>query len=587
MPPKKDLAVGLDIGSHSIKIVSLEKKRNKWTLKDFDVIPFSAGEEEDFSRYESWVLATLKEAVGRMGIGGCSVFSTLGGSQVALRKLTFPDMPSAEIKEAARWQGKAAFPFPLEEAMIDIHLLGKVKKEGESQQEVLVAAAQKGVVQQRSAVLEACGLDPVSLTLAPLCLKNAFLFSPSRIGGESAALIDIGNQTTTIAMVQHDDLVFSREVPLGGQDFTRAIIDLSRDLNPAAHLKTGEAEKIKMDYGVVGSDLLFSQDETTDNGLSLKSLQSYMHPVLERLVIEVDRSFGYFKTQVGEASIDRIFLSGGGALLKGLPETFKRNFNLPVVRYEFWEDLEIGPDLESGRLEAAKPLLSIAVGLVLEDKSPLNLLPYVKKSGFPFIGETARKAAAYGAIPAIFFGFIAYQAVSYYGELSKLNKRLALRQQEVSRLESSRNHLEALKARDAELEGKLEEYPPAMITRVPAQGILSEIARKVPANTTLTSLSLIPEAVPAAAKNQENKPEGGPAKPAAPASTGLKGQGQLLLKGTVFGPGDVIIQSLDEFGRSLEKGDFFTEVRLDEISKNENLGSIPAVNFQMNLRLRY
>jgi type IV pilus assembly protein PilM len=587
MPAKKDLIVGLDMGSHSIKLVSLEKKRSRWTLYDFNVIPFPAGDEQDALRYEAWVNATLKETVNRMGLEGARVITTLEGSQVALRKLAFPVMPLEEIKEAARWQGKSAFPFPLEEALIAVHPLGKTKKEGESQQEVLVAAAQKGVVEQRLGLLKSCGLEPVCLTLAPLGLRWGYQYSASRIENESVALIDIGAETTTIAMVQHDELVFSREVPLGGMDFTRAVMDLSRDLNPAFPLKALEAERIKIRYGVKGDDFLFSEDETSEEGLPLRSLQGCMVPVLDRLVVEIDRSFGYFKTQVGEAAIDRIFLSGGGSLLKGLADTIKKNFNLPIAPYDFWDHLGLSPDLQPARLEEAKPFLTIAVGITVEERPPLNLIGFVKKAGFPLLGERARKAMAYGALPVAFFGFIAYQAASYHGELSKLKKRLVQRQQEVSRLEASKSNLDILKMKEAELEKKLADYPPSMIERIPVQAMISEIVRRMPDNATLTSLSLLPEPPGTAKKTAEGREDPGGQKQGSQAQPGPKGQGQLLLKGTVFGPGDVIIQSLDGFGKGLETVPYFSEVRLDEISKNETFGTIPAVNFQMNLHLRY
>ena len=432
---------------------------------------------------------------------------------------------------------------------------------------------------------------PTCLTLIPLGLKRSYLLSSSRVTEESVALLDIGAQTTTIAMVQKDELVFSREVGLGGMDFTQAVIDLSRDLKPGFPLEVQDAEKIKFQHGVQGEDLSSSGEEVNDQGLPLAALHRSMSPVLERLILEIDRSFGYFKTQVEGASIDRIFLSGGGSLLKGLPEAIQKTFNLPVEGYNLWNTLEVHPGVDRKLLEASAPLLTIAIGVAVEEKPLLNLLPLEKKGRFPTLGENQKKVLAFGVMGLLFFGFLGNQYFSSSSELRKLEKKIALRQQEISRMEVSKKDLENLKWKQDQLDQQLTAYPPTMIERVPAQEVLLEVGRRLSPNMTLTSFSLIPAPEPVGEKGGEKKASTGPdsvqpEKPGLGLKAKAKRERQLLLKGIVFGPGDQILKALDDFSRGLEQVSYITQVRLEEIKKNELFGTLSAQDFQMIIRLK-
>ena len=222
MPSGKGQWVGLDIGTRSIKIITFEKKRNRWLLKNYQYHHTTGNWDDDLVGYERWVQETLKKSVIQMGLAGAWVSSPLSGTQVALRKMSFPNMPLEEVKEAVRFQGKAAFPFPLENAVVDVARVGKSQEKKDSQQEVLVAAAIRDLADQRLNLLTSLNLRPLCLSLVPLALKKTYLLSAGRPANESVALIDIGAQASTIAMIQNEEVVFSREIGLGGGHFTES-----------------------------------------------------------------------------------------------------------------------------------------------------------------------------------------------------------------------------------------------------------------------------------------------------------------------------------------------------------------------------
>jgi len=584
MPPGKGQWVGLDIGTQSIKIISFEKKSNRWLLKNYQHLQTTASWEEDPVGYEKWVQETLKKSVHQMGLAGAWVSSPLSGTQVALRKMSFPNMPLEEIKEAVRFQGKAAFPFPLDNAIVDVARVGKSQEKKDPQQEVLAAAAIRDLANQRLNLLNSLNLRPLCLSVVPLALKKTYLLSAGRPANESVALIDIGAHASTIAMIQNEEVVFSREIGLGGGHFTETLMDLPRSGSPGRALTYEAAEQIKLDYGIPDPGL---EQEQTEEGIPLEGIRDGLMPVVDRLIMEIDRSFGYYRTQAEDQTIDRILLSGGGALLKGLPKSLERSFNIPIAEYNLWDNLEIDPGINSEALGREYPLFIIAIGLATDDRPAINLLPYAPKSSRQAYWETGKKALAYGILPVVFTGFLAYQVLNVRSELSQLDKKISTRKTELVRLEQPLKELDKLRQQENELDQKLSVYPPKMVEKTPVQEILSRISQKVPPNITLTSFSLVmdpakEERPPENKANEKDKvkktdtaPQNGP-RP--------KSEGNIQLKGVAYGPGDEVLRSLDAFSRGLEAVSYFSGVRLEDVKRNDTFKT-PAADFSLSVRM--
>jgi type IV pilus assembly protein PilM len=586
MPSGKSQWVGLDIGTRSIKIITFEKKRKHWLLKNYQYHQTTGNWEEDPVGYEKWVQETLKKSVNQMGLAGAWVSSPLSGTQVALRKMSFPNMPLEEVKEAVRFQGKAAFPFPLDNAVLDVAQVGKSQDKKDPQQEVLAAAAIRDLVNQRLSLLNSLNLRPFCLSLVPLALKKTYLLSAGRPANESVALIDIGAHASTIAMIQNEEVVFSREIGLGGGHFTETLMDLSRSGSPGKALTYEAAEQIKLDYGIPTPDL--EQDQTKE-GIPLEGIREGLMPVVDRLIMEIDRSFGYYKTQAENQTIDRILLSGGGALLKGLPKALERSFNIPLAEYNLWDNLEIDPGINGEALGLEYPLFIISIGLATDDQPAINLLPYTRKSSGQAYWETGKKALAYGILPVVFTGFLAYQVLSGRSELAQLDKKISTRKGELIRLEKPQKELDRLRLQENDLDQKLSVYPPKMMEKTPVQEILRRISQKVPPNITLTSFSLVMDPVkeekPVENKvNEKDKPkktELGPQNGPRP-----KGEGNIQLKGVAYGPGDEVLRSLDAFSRGLETVSYFSGVRLEDVKRNDTFKT-PAADFSLSVRTNF
>jgi cell division protein FtsA len=145
------------------------------------------------------------------------------------------------------------------------------------------------------------------------------------------ALVDIGGGTADIAIWERGSLWHTGVVPIGGDHFTNDI---------AVGLRTPipDAEKVKRKYGCALSAMV-DEDETIEVAsvggrkprvMARRILSEILQPRAEEifhLVWDEIRRAGY------EKSLNSgIVLTGGGAILEGMPEIAEQIFDLPIRR---------------------------------------------------------------------------------------------------------------------------------------------------------------------------------------------------------------------------------------------------------------
>jgi cell division protein FtsA len=145
------------------------------------------------------------------------------------------------------------------------------------------------------------------------------------------ALVDIGGGTTDIAIFERGSLWHTAVIGVGGDHFTS-------DIAVGLRMPIPDAEKLKRKCGCALSAMV-DEDETIDVAsvggrrsrvMSRRILSEILQPRAEEifhLVWDEIRRAGY------EKSLNSgIVLTGGGAILEGMPEIAEQIFDLPIRR---------------------------------------------------------------------------------------------------------------------------------------------------------------------------------------------------------------------------------------------------------------
>ncbi|MDY6851734.1 MAG: cell division protein FtsA, partial [Thermodesulfobacteriota bacterium] len=199
------------------------------------------------------------------------------------------------------------------------------------------------------------GLDVCDIVLESLASSESVLTPEEKDLG--VALLDFGGGTTDLAIFSQNSIKHTAVLALGGQNLTNDI---------AIGLRTPmkEAEEIKKKYGCCLTSMI-SQDETIEvksvggrktRSLSRQLLSEILEPRAEEIFSLIHREI--IHSNLNSQIACGVVITGGAAMLEGVPEVAEQVFDLPVRR---------GYPLEVGGLTDVinNPMYATAVGLVL------------------------------------------------------------------------------------------------------------------------------------------------------------------------------------------------------------------------------
>jgi cell division protein FtsA len=199
------------------------------------------------------------------------------------------------------------------------------------------------------------GLDVYDIILESLASSEAILNDEERTLG--VALVDFGGGTTDLAIFSENSIKHTSVLTLGGDN-------LSNDIAIGIRTPFKEAEKIKIKYGC-GLASLIGQDETIKvpsvggrepRTMSRKILGEILEPRVEEIFSLIHHEM--LRSGYDELVTSGIVVTGGSALLPGVPEIVEQVFNMPA---------RIGYPTNIGGLKEIvnSPMYATAVGLVL------------------------------------------------------------------------------------------------------------------------------------------------------------------------------------------------------------------------------
>ena len=202
------------------------------------------------------------------------------------------------------------------------------------------------------------GVDVENLVLEPLAAAESVLTDEDKEYG--CALVNMGAEITSLIIFGRGAVQHTAVFPFGSMLFTK-------DLATGLRVSIPEANKIKQTHGCVASFLIdddekqeiieivpFGRSET--RGLSKEILCDIMQPRAVELIQHIARETNATKAQISGG----VFLTGGGAMVRGLPEIAEQVFDAPT-RVGFLEPSYFGGLVD----EVQSPHWATACGLAL------------------------------------------------------------------------------------------------------------------------------------------------------------------------------------------------------------------------------
>lgn len=371
-------AIGLEVGTSALKVVEL-RAGNPPALASLALRPMPPGLIQDDQVVDEAGLASeIKSLLSDAGISQRSVVTAVSNRQAITRNILLPRMSLQELDEAIKWEAERYIPFPIEEVVLDYYVLDNPSDVDEGGQiEVVIAAARLDLVSQQVEYLKRAGLEPVVIDIKPFTLLRSLHGSllgehltASTLSGnaytesdEVGVIVEIAASNSTITLVRGERVLMNRNISVSGDDFTAAI-------QRTFGLDFDTAEEVKLEYGTAA---IPTEDEEELLNFDMKREQfspsrvyESVRPVLVDLTTEIRRSLEFFRVQAGDANINRVILTGGGAKLRGLTAAIGDSLGFRVELGDPWLTITADENrFDRQYLERFGPEFAVPLGLAL------------------------------------------------------------------------------------------------------------------------------------------------------------------------------------------------------------------------------
>jgi len=335
---------GVDIGTSAVKVASLKRSGQKYSLEALGIENLPNDSIVDGSIISK---LTVSEAIDRIfkeqKIVNDRIATSICGHSVIVKKITVPEQSKKELAESIQWEAEQYVPFDISEVNIDYQILRKGI--GGSRMEVLLVAAKRDKITDHTSVLSMAGKRPAVVDIDAFALQNVYEVNYKPEETLVAALLDIGSSMINVNIVRGNDFLFTRDIAMGGSLYTD---HLQRELNVSFE----EAEE-------------FKRGDCPD-GETRESVERVIGEVSEILSLEVEKTFDFFKSTSDVSDIREVYLSGGACRTEGLREFLEEKLEMPVAFLDPFKNIEVtegkvSPDY----IHEMSTDFAVAVGLAL------------------------------------------------------------------------------------------------------------------------------------------------------------------------------------------------------------------------------
>jgi type IV pilus assembly protein PilM len=337
--------VGLDIGSSSVKAVELQGKLGSLVLMSLAHEPLQPDSVVDGQIMElNSVSQTIANIFQSNQIKTQRVAAGVSGSSVIVKNIIVPPMTEAELEESIDWHAEEHIPFDIADVSLDYQVVGSTP----DSLHVLMAACKRDFVANIKQAIQLAGKHPAIIDVDAFALQNCYEVNYEPQANQTVALLNVGASTMNINIVQGARSVFTRDVSVGGNQYTSL---LQKELG----LTFEQAEMVKRGGEQPGDS-------------EQRDLSQVLETISDILALEIQKTFDFYRatSDDGEGAVQKILISGGGSKLPGLPDFLTSRFEIPVEHFDPFRKIKIDARrFDPEYLKEVIPEMAVAVGLAL------------------------------------------------------------------------------------------------------------------------------------------------------------------------------------------------------------------------------
>ncbi|MHC4711734.1 MAG: type IV pilus assembly protein PilM [Planctomycetota bacterium] len=332
---------GLDIGQNALKAVKAVRSGPRIEIIAFDHIeyrtPASGGGDQNAAVREA-----LQTFLSRNDVTNCQFAVAMAAGRSALiRFIKLPPVDRRKVPDIIRYEATQQIPFPLEDVIWDYQVVEREYAPGEELEAGIFAMRREAIFNFLSNLM-VTGIEVEAIQLSAAAVYNCVRYDQMVEEGAIMA-VDIGAESTNLIIVDGDS-VWTRSLPIGGNDFTRAIAT-------KYSLEFEQAETLK---------------RSMDRSKKAQEIFEALRPSLRSLLDEIQRSAGYYRSLHKQAKFVKLIGFGNGFKMYGVKRFLETGLAYPVEVFGRTNNIGVASALNLKFFKKGAPAFGAALGLAVQ-----------------------------------------------------------------------------------------------------------------------------------------------------------------------------------------------------------------------------
>ncbi len=342
---KKKHLIGLDVGSHTVKVIQVREEKKGLTLENFGLAPVSPQAiQEGVIKEPDSIIKAIKSLVGNLDIKEKYVATSISGYAVMIKKIEVPTMTEEALEQSMFQELGQYIPYNTQEVNVDYQILG-IAQDRPNNMEVLLVAAKKEAVDDYVSLIRLCGLEPAVVDIDFFALSNAYELTHGVSSKETVSLVDVGANKISINVVHEGIPVFTRDIALGGAQITT-------EIQNRFGLGYDDAEQLKLGVGL--------------EKYGPHDLEDIFFNTAKSWSMEIKRALDFFHATYRERRISKILLTGGSCRLPGFDELVAKDTRLETEIFNPFSSIDYDTrHFDVDYVNYIGPQMAICLGLAM------------------------------------------------------------------------------------------------------------------------------------------------------------------------------------------------------------------------------
>lgn len=333
---------GIEVGQCALKAIKLRAAGDKVELVAFDVIEHPKILSQPDADADELIKAALEKFVSRNDWQGDRFVIGVPGQQTFARFCKLPPVDQKKIPDIVKFEASQQIPFDMDEVIWDYQVFSSPDS---PDVEVGIFAIKRDLIRKQIEYYTAVGIAPLAVQTSPSALYNFAKFDQPAAEGGATVIVDIGAQNTDLVIAEPNS-AWSRNIPLGGNNFTDALVKSFK-------LSFAKAESLK---------------KTAATSKYARQIFQAMRPVFADLVAEIQRSIGFYSSTHRDVQLVRVLGLGNAFRLPGLQKYLENNLTISggVVKLEKLNQIVPSANVNAPQFADNVLGFGVAYGLALQ-----------------------------------------------------------------------------------------------------------------------------------------------------------------------------------------------------------------------------